>query len=797
MTGYERIRVYGIVQGVGFRPNVHILALRFGVAGSVCNKGPFVEILACGERDNVDAFAAVISEESPDMARILRVDREELDRETWTGLAGEPDGFKIIESEKVRGDIFVSPDLAICDKCKKELFDPDDRRYLHPFINCTACGPRLTILDSMPYDRVRTSMAEFPMCGPCEAEYTDRNSRRYHAQPVCCPDCGPRLYAFAPGELPGAGAADPATDPETKPAAKPVAKPAGSKHASGDAEAIIKACEVIRSGGIIAVKGIGGFHLCCDARNEETVMRLRRLKDRPFKPFAVMMRDIDTVRRECVVETGMEQVLDGPEKPILIMRKKGGSFEGAAPHNPNLGVMLPYTPLHLLLFDYSDGKPMTDVLIMTSANPSGAPICRDDRDVVENLAGMCDLVLSHDRKIRLRADDSVMMWFRGKPYMIRRSRGYAPLPIMAGAGERTDTATLGIGGELKSTFCLASGDLYYLSPYVADLSDMRSVDALKQGIERLETLLEIRPDSTVCDLHPGYNSTALARELDRNATGVQHHYAHVLSCMAENGLDEKVIGVSFDGTGYGTDGTVWGGEFILADRRSFERAGSIAPFAQAGGDLAPKQGWRIAVSLLGGGQAGDAPEELCEKLGICSRSDAKTVMAMIRAGINTVTSTSAGRVFDAVSAVLGIARESTCEGEASMRLQFAAERAETRTLRKYIGGPELTRQDGVIRADLASAVKEIADKRLGGAPVQELALDFHIYMSEMIAMVCRDIRVRTDVNKVCLTGGVMQNVLLLGLTADRLEDDGFTVFTHSMVPANDSGIALGQAYWIR
>ncbi|MBQ1407668.1 MAG: carbamoyltransferase HypF, partial [Eubacterium sp.] len=687
-------------------------------------------------------------------------------KEEWVRCAGEADGFRIIESEKVKGDIFVSPDLAICDKCKSELFDPDDRRYLHPFINCTACGPRLTILDSMPYDRIRTSMAEFPMCGPCEAEYTDRTSRRYHAQPVCCPDCGPKLYAFAPGEA-GAG-----------------------ERVLGDRDSIVEARDVIRNGGIVAVKGIGGFHLCCDARSNDTVMRLRKLKNRPFKPFAVMMRDLDCARRECVVEPGMEAVLDGPEKPIVIMKKRSGSFEAAAPDNPNLGVMLPYTPLHLLLFDYPDGKPMTDVLIMTSANPSGAPICKDDSDVLENLSEMCDLVLSHDRKIRLRADDSVMMWFRGMPYMIRRSRGYAPLPVMAGSGDRVTKPVLGVGGELKSTFCLAAGGLYYLSPYIADLSDIRSVDALRQGIDRLEELLEIKPETTVCDLHPGYNSSALARELDPGAVSVQHHYAHVLSCMAENGLDEKVIGVSFDGTGYGPDGTVWGGEFLIADRSGFERAGSIEPFDQAGGDLAPRQGWRIAAALL------EDDPDAAEKLGICTKSEFNTVRAMIRAGVNTVKSTSAGRVFDAVSAVLGIARESTCEGEASMRLQFAAEKAAARSERKYISSPQVRCNDGMTVAETRAAVREIAAVSLKGAPAEELALDFHIYMSEMIDAVCSEIRMHYGVSKVCLTGGVMQNMLLLGLTADRLEKKGFTVYTHCMVPANDSGIALGQAYHI-
>ena len=537
-------RVYGIVQGVGFRPFVSRIADSCGISGSVCNKGPFVEIFAEGTQEQVSEFRRRLTADAPDRSSILKVDE----------TSAEPTGsteFKIIHSAKVKGDIFVSPDIATCPKCRAELFDPKDRRYLHPFINCTACGPRVTILDSMPYDRERTSMGEFPMCPECNFEYTHPKTRRYHAQPVCCNDCGPELY------IPG-------TDIR-------------------GTDALLKTRDVIRSGGIAAIKGIGGFHLCCDARNADAVFRLRSLKDRPFKPFAVMLKDIETAKRECEVLPGQEEFLDGPQKPILLLKKKadGKMTPAVAPDNPNIGVMLPYAPVQMLLFDYPDGKPMTDCFVMTSGNPRGAPICRSDEEAVRVLSKMCDIILSNNRKIRLRADDSVMSWHDGKPYMIRRSRGYAPLPFMVSKGFKG--SVLAVGGELKNTFCLAKDDLLYPSPYIGDMADLRSVEALTQAVDRMSRLLEIEPEAVVCDMHPRYNSTMFAHEYAKKhnipCIEVQHHYAHILSCMAENDYHEPVIGVSFDGTGYGTDGSIWGGEFLLAEETGFKRAGSLGTFA--------------------------------------------------------------------------------------------------------------------------------------------------------------------------------------------------------------------------
>lgn len=809
----KKIRLYGIVQGIGFRPFVSRLASQLHIVGDVCNKGSYVEIHAQGTAEAVARFRKDLVDRAPAVSAIIRVEEEEETPVSPSSEApgrqqaapGSPDesapydaaSFRIIPSRHESGEIFVSPDLATCPKCRAELFDPHNRRYLHPFINCTDCGPRLTILDSMPYDRVRTSMAEFPMCSRCEYEYTHPETRRFHAQPVCCNDDGPQL--FIPGR------------PERK------------------GEALIYVRRVLREGGIAAIKGIGGFHLCCDARNGEAVARLRRLKNRPAKPFAVMMRDMDTVEKECVLLPGEEKIMTGVQKPILLLRKRQDSTlpDVLAPFgNPYLGVMLPYAPVQMLLFDYPDGDPdekpssagrlglpMTDVFVMTSGNPSGAPICRTTEEAEQYLAPMCDVILSNDRRIRLRADDSVSQFVDGKLYMIRRSRGYAPLPSVGPKKWRGQV--LAVGGELKNTFVLAKDELYYPSPYIGDLADLRSVRALDSAVERMERLLEITPQAVACDLHPRYNSTAFAEETARKEglrlLYVQHHYAHVLSCMAENEVTEAVIGISFDGTGYGTDGTIWGGEFLIADPLRYTRIGSIAPFAQSGGDASSREGWRIAVSLLCDAY-GDSPRtavtDLALRLGLCDERNLKAQYLMHDRRINTVQSTSAGRLFDAVSAILGIRRESTFEGEASMALEFAAERweerqkcqAESSAGRIASDAPsalQYNRDTGAGRAFVFSwraLIRTLAEQKLAGEDTGRLAFAFHAALAEAVrtgAVRCRE---KTGLNQVVLSGGCFQNLLLLRMCRERLEQEGFTVLTHSMIPTNDGGIALGQAY---
>lgn len=891
------IRVFGIVQGVGFRPTVKRHADACDIAGSVSNKGPYVEIFAEGSEECVHNFIKRIQEQPPKRAVILKLDVENLgsdegdihknefekrisekcdigkvesekiasDKENTSpkvhinvsintdiseensileidgegGLSenyihkvesktNTKEKFQIIESEKEEGEIFVSPDIAICPECKRELYDKNDRRYLHPFINCTCCGPRLTILDSMPYDRVRTSMGEFPMCEKCEYEYTHAETRRFDAQPVCCNDCGPEVYLL------------------------------GRKERGADAIRYTR--KVISEGGIAAVKGIGGFHLCCDATKEETVERLRQRKKRPMKPFAVMMKDLTVVRRECETEPHLEEILDGHQKPIILLPKKEGGrlCESVAPDNPKIGVMLPYAPVQLLLFDYQDETKVSDCLVMTSANTSGAPICRDDEDALNELTGLCDVILSHDRKIRLRADDTVMDFYRGEPYMIRRSRGYAPLPFMMGSEFKGQV--LAVGGELKNAFCIGKNQLFYPSPYIGDMGDVRTVKALKESVKRMEELLEVSPQIVACDMHPAYNTRAAAEEMGLPVFPVQHHYAHALSCMAENEwtTEKKIIGVSFDGTGYGTDGTIWGGEILLADYDSFTRWGCIEPFAQTGGDASAKEGWRIAVSLLGKIYGKENALLLIETLGLCEPKLAKLQFMMEERGINTVQSTSAGRLFDAVSAILGIRKASTFEGEASTSLQFAAEKwldgsvgkieesedfvesgiiteyrdvekkerfAEDKNIRqesfdkqqkiiagrnksinhanisdieqKIIAEPNSSRNQN-IKEDLyylptLALVKELVERKLAGENSNQLALHFHKGLAGMIVSSCEKAREETGIDTVALSGGVYQNKLLLDYSVTMLEERGFHVLRHHLLPPNDGGISLGQA----
>ena len=756
-----RIRVYGIVQGVGFRPTVSRHATSNGICGTVCNKGPYVEIYAQGQKKQMEGFLKALEVQPPKRAAILKINTEDVTAETDMHF----ETFDIIESEKTKGEIFVSPDIAICEECKEEMYDPKDRRYLHPFINCTCCGPRLTILDALPYDRERTSMKEFHMCPDCAEEYEDETTRRYDAQPVCCNKCGPEVYLIGRSER--------------------------------GRDAITYTRRMISEGKIVAIKGIGGFHLCCDATNEEAVQRLRTLKRRPAKPFAVMAKDESVVKRECVVTPKQEMILTGHQKPILLLDKENGGrlAPSIAPGNPKVGVMLPYAPVQLLIFQYDDGIKMPDILVMTSGNTSGAPICREDTEAVAELSHLCDAMLSHNRKIRIRADDTVMDFYKNEPYMIRRSRGYAPLPFMMSTDWKGKV--LAVGGELKNTFCIGVDSRFYPSPYVGDLEDLRTVKALQETIQRFQTLLEVHPQVVVCDLHPKYNSTVVAEELGYPIVKVQHHYAHILSCMVENDCQEPVIGVAFDGTGYGTDGTIWGGEILLADYEDFTRFGNITPFLQVGGDVSAKEGWRVAVSMIYGyTKDRELAGEIMKKLDLCSEKEIKVQFAMVDRKLNAVLSTSVGRLFDAVSAILGIRHKSSFEGEASMALEFAAEAYEQNNhVQKQNEkiDPLVYEEDGHIILNTQLLVQRIVEAKLQGSDSDRLAYWFHKILAEQITAVCVEARNVSGRQKVALSGGVFQNRLLLRLTEERLTEEGFEVLRHRMVPPNDGGIAVGQA----
>ena len=797
-TERRQIRVYGIVQGVGFRPAVDRHAHALGIRGTVANRGSFVEINAEGVPSVLDEFEKRVKEQPPERAVILKMDVKLLEQSPAAGfgdIAGQSqgsDGFRIVESEKTSGEIFISPDIAICDTCKAELFDKNSRRYLHPFINCTCCGPRFSLLEALPYDRERTSMKKFPMCPQCRREYFDPKSRFYDAQPVCCNDCGPQVYLIE-----RAGETD-------------------RRISVRGAAAISRARQILVQGGIIAVKGIGGFHLACNAADEAVVMRLRRLKRRPMKPFAVMARDEAVCRRECEVSPEQHRILTGHQKPILLLPKKTGGriCSAVAPDIPTIGMMLPYAPIQLLLFTYEDvwQERMPDVLVMTSGNASGAPIASNDAEALDEIAGFCDAILSNNRDIRIRTDDSVMDFYDHAPYMIRRSRGYAPLPFLVSRPYQGQV--LGIGGELKNTFCLGKDQIFYPSAYVGDLADLRTVKALEDAVKKTETLLEMKPQVIAADLHPKYNSTLVAEKLAEERgiplLLVQHHYAHVLSCMAENDYLEPVIGVSFDGTGFGTDGTIWGGEFLLSDIGHFERGGHIAPFWQIGGDTAAREGWRIAVSML---QQifGAGADDLIRRLGLCDEMAAGALKVLFTRKINAVQSTSAGRLFDAVSAILGIRRASTYEGEAATALMYSAMRGRAHAAGSLASLPGLCRDrdslahsrqaveaDGQPQPDVLptdSLVRALVLAKLDGAGSEELAYEFHRGLAQMIVRETVSLSERTGVKTAALTGGVFQNRLLLELVEKGLQAEKIQVLRHHLVPPNDGGIALGQALY--
>ena len=553
-------------------------------------------------------------------------------------------------------------------------------------------------------------------------------------------------------------------------------------------DAIKRVRRVIADGGIAAVKGIGGFHLVCDATNEKVVAELRRRKHRPTKPFAVMTRDIEAAEREAEVPTSARAILCGHQRPIVLLKKRDGGniVSGVAPYNSKVGIMLPYAPIHYLLFDYPiDDTKMPDVLVMTSGNPSGAPICRTDDDAREALGSIADVIMTHNRRIRVRADDTVMDFYDDEPYMIRRSRGYAPLPVMMSASR--EKCVLAIGGELKNTFCLAKNGLYYPSSYIGDLSDVRTVAALKETAERMMALLEMRPDVIACDMHPRYQSSRVAREMASRLgvpiIEVQHHYAHILSCMAENDVaaDKEVIGVAMDGTGYGTDGTIWGGELMRASYHGFRRLGSITPFHWAGGDRASREGWRIAANMIYDLMHGDKKRthEICDALHLATETQVDAQMFMEDNHINCVTSTSAGRLFDAVSAVLGICRASSFEGEAAMRLQYAAECAQS-----------VQRECESKRSDLSDE-NELTTKFEDKA--KRLAYFFHDEFAKIIAESATRAAEKEGLDTVALSGGVFQNTLLLSMAEKRLKQAGLIVLRHHLIPPNDGGICLGQA----
>ncbi|NBE97713.1 carbamoyltransferase HypF [Nonomuraea sp. KC401] len=754
-----RVRVEGVVQGVGFRPFVHGLATRLGLAGRVGNdaRGVFVEL--DGDRDGIAEFLTRLERDAPPLAAIERVTVTRGGRAAASG-----DGrFLIVASERSEAPrTLVSPDIATCADCLAELADPADRRYRYPFVNCVNCGPRLTITRALPYDRPLTTMAGFALCEACLAEYHDPADRRFHAQPVCCPACGPALELLDARGAPIAG---------------------------GD-DALTGAAGVLREGGVLAVKGLGGYHLAVVATDERAAAELRRRKRRADKPFAVMVAGPVQARRLCEVDAVAQALLTGRERPIVLLPRRtdvtGGVAGAVAPGRANLGLMLPYTPLHhLLLAD--TGAP----LVLTSANLAGEPIEYDDRAALDRLGGMADAFLTHDRPIHLRADDSVARVFRGRGTLLRRSRGHAPAPFtLAWEASRP---VLGCGAALKSTFCMTRGRHAFVSPHVGDLEGYEALRAYTAGIEHFSALLGVRPEVVAHDLHPDYPSTRYALGLpDVEPVAVQHHHAHIASCLADNGEHGRVIGVAFDGLGHGDDGTLWGGEFLLADLASFERAGHLAPVPMPGGETAVRQPWRMAAAYLAGLDGMDGMDDSAARAtAVARRAGARweSVTALARRGGPAAPLTSsAGRLFDAVAALAGVRDTITYEGQAAIELEQVADLAERGA---YQAG--IARRDGVLvvaGGDLVRAALEDLDRGVGPAVV---SARFHNGVRELVVRCCRALREETGLTTVALSGGVFQNVLLAERTVERLECDGFRVLTHAGVPAGDGGISLGQA----
>ena len=747
------------MQGVGFRPFIYALALRHGLAGLVRNDAEGVHVEVEGDAERLDLFLRGIEEEAPPLAVVEAV--------SWRPLAalGER-GFRIEESrEGFRRRALISPDVATCEECLREVFDPGDRRYRYPFTNCTNCGPRFTITRSVPYDRATTTMSGFEMCPDCRREYYDPVDRRFHAQPNACPTCGPRVRLLD--------------------------KFGHRLHAKPD-DPILRTARMLRGRAIVAVKGLGGYHLACDPFDERAVRTLRGRKVRQDKPFALMAKDLAQVRELCRVGSEEDALLTSPARPIVLLERRdaSGIAEAVAPRQSTLGVMLAYTPLHHLLIADA-GIP----LVMTSGNNSDEPIAYRDQEAFEQIGEIADYFLVHDRPIHMRTDDSVVRVAGGETYPIRRSRGYAPAPLAV--AEDFGRHVLACGGELKNTFCVAKEGHVFLSHHIGDLENYETLRSFREGVEHFCRLFDVQPEVVAYDLHPEYLSTKYARELEEaglQAVGVQHHHAHVASCLADNGASggERVIGVALDGTGYGTDGAVWGGEFFEGSlEEGFSRRGHLEYAPMPGGSAAIRQPWRMAlaqlVALYGEEEAVKLPLELVPRVG---ERNAHLVARLVERKLNTPPTSSAGRLFDAVAAMVGVpgTQRTTYEGQAAVELELAADGRADRGYRFRLrpdGEGWVVETGGIIRG--------VVEDLLVGRAKGGVSSRFHRTMAEVVVAGCERIREAGGTTAVALSGGTFQNLVLLEQVVGLLEEKGFEVYRHRRVPANDGGLALGQA----
>ncbi|MFD9935707.1 carbamoyltransferase HypF [Streptomyces massasporeus] len=749
----RRVTVRGTVQGVGFRPFVHRLATDLALAGFVSNTASGVLIEVEGPPDGVADFCDRLAGEPPPLATVTGVGFEDLP------ATGAESAFGIRSTDRSPGSTLLPPDTATCPDCLRELRDPADRRHRHPFVTCTHCGPRFTIATGMPYDRAVTTMAGFPMCAACAREYGDPLDRRFHAQPVACPDCGPRLRL-----VPGAGSA---------------VRPAR------DAEALASARALLAAGRIVAVKGLGGYHLACDATDARAVDTLRTRKARGGKPFAVMCADLDGVRRIADLSSSERAALTGSRRPIVLLRRRteaNGLAPGVCPGSPHLGVMLPYTPVHTLLFGLPGDPPGPRVLVMTSGNRSGEPIVTDDDEALTRLAGLADAWLAHDRPISSPCDDSLLrVRPDGTEQVLRRSRGYVPRPLRLPVGVRP---ALAVGGDLKNALCLGAGDQAWFGPHIGDMGDLTTLEAARRADAHLRSLTGVRPEVVAADRHPGYHSTRWAARLAGHApVAVQHHHAHIASAMAEHGLDgtTPVIGVAFDGTGYGDDGTVWGGEILLADYAGFRRYARLFPAPLPGGDAGVANPCRLALARLwAAGLPWDADLPCVTA---CTPQELAVLQRQLTGGLACVPTSSMGRLFDAVSSLVGVCHRAGYEAQAALELEAAAASAWGADRSAY------TFADGFDPAPVLSAL--VTDLRRG-TPAAVLAARFHRAVARAVAESCRRAREDTGLATVALSGGVFANALLEQECARLLTEDGFAVLRHGEVPPNDGGLALGQ-----
>jgi hydrogenase maturation protein HypF len=767
------LRVQGIVQGVGFRPFVFNLAERLGLGGYVLNDAEGVTLEVEGSPGSVEAFLAELRDRPPPLARIDRTEAE--DRPP----CGEG-VFRIVESRAgAERTTLVSPDVGTCDECLAEVRDPGERRYRYPFTNCTNCGPRFTITRDVPYDRPNTTMAAFPMCRDCEAEYRDPRDRRFHAQPIACPVCGPalRLTDSQGGERAG--------DP------------------------LAEAARLLADGRILAMKGIGGYHLACDAASETATAELRARKHREDKPFALMVRTVEAVRAYADVRPEEAGLLTSHRRPIVLLRRlppdaghRARVAAAVAPGTRYLGFMLPYTPLHHLLLDELDalapaGPP--PVLVMTSANRSDEPIAYRDDEAYERLGDIADAFLVHNRQIHIRCDDSVVRVLEAAPYPMRRARGFAPEPLTL--ARPVPAPVLAVGAELKHTFCVAKQDRAFLSHHIGDLENWETMRSFLEGVEHFTRIFDAHPEVVAHDLHPEYLSTKWALEQVRGETeplpgvdltgtrvvGVQHHHAHIASCLADNGAEGPVIGLALDGTGWGDDGTIWGCEALVADLAGYRRAGHLRTVTLAGGAASIREPWRMAAVYLDAA-FGDAAPGL--PLAVVEANAARwgAVVDLARRGVNSFPASSAGRLFDAVAALVTGRRRANYEGQAAVELEQAADPSETAAYECPMGS-----EDGMLVLDGVELVRAAAVDLLAGASPARVAAAFHNGFARGLVEWCRRLRGDTGLTRVALSGGTFQNLLLLERVMAGLRAGGFEVLLHRRVPPNDGGIALGQA----